>query len=151
MSYLCYTPIHTHFFLLSEKKILSYENHCSHIISVMWPENLQLVLLGRLFHCTYHKLTGKVIRFVCCKKMVWLLLKSWKEKWKTSNLFVSRWYIWCWKVERWVTITCCGKILGKVENSNDMEERNVDVRQNLTLLLANVERSMMIFLQSRLM
>ena len=53
MSYLYYTPIHTHFFLLSEKKILSYENHCSHIISVMWPENLQLVLLGSLFHCTY--------------------------------------------------------------------------------------------------
>ena len=25
--------------------------HCTHTVSVMWPENLKLVVLGSLFHC----------------------------------------------------------------------------------------------------
>ena len=54
-------------------------------------------------------------------------------------------------VEYLQSTACCGKMLRKVENSKDMEERNVDVRQNLTLPLANVESSMMIFLRNRLM
>ena len=40
-------PIYIH---CLRKKILAPEKHCPHIVSVMWPENLEFVLLGSLFH-----------------------------------------------------------------------------------------------------
>ena len=45
-------PYHYPFlcFSLSEKKILAPGEQCTHIVSNMWPENSELVLLGNLFH-----------------------------------------------------------------------------------------------------
>ena len=39
-------PMFTNFFLLSENKVLAPEQHCTNIVSVMWPESIELVFLG---------------------------------------------------------------------------------------------------------
>ena len=39
-------PMFTNFFLLSENKVLAPEQHCTHIVLVMWPESIELVFLG---------------------------------------------------------------------------------------------------------